>query len=320
MNKNLIIGAILIAGLIIAGAIVSVNRSDVKTVPSDEVGQKIIDFVNSELLQGRATASLTSITKEKGLYKINLSIGDQEIESYVTTDGNLFFPDAFNLEEFGLEAPEGSSQNSSFCQDTRKSASPLVEAFVVSECPFGLQMQRILNRVVKNIPSLAGNIKVRYMGAIENNKITAMHGDSEAQENLRQICLREEQPDKYWPYIDCHIQAGEVNGCLDVTGVDINGLNACMDSSSRGLNYAQGDFNLQDAYQVTGSPTLLLNGEEASEYEFGGRTSQALKDLLCCGFENQPAFCSQQLDVDSAATGFSESYASGDSNSSGSCE
>jgi len=314
MNKY-IIGAILIAGLIVAGAIVSVNRSDVETLPSDEVSKKIINFINQELLQGTGTASLKDITKESGLYKMKIVVNEQEIDSYATLDGKLFFPDVFNLSE--ILTPENST-NPTSCEDINKSDNPLFEVFVVSKCPFGLQAQRILNNVVKNIPSSANSIKVRYIGAIVNNKITAMHGDPEAQENLRQICLREEQADKYWTYIDCHIKQGEVDSCL--SGIDTNSLSACMSDSSRGLKYAQEDFDVQELYGVTGSPTLILNGERVSEYDFGGRTAQAFKSLLCCGFGSQPDFCSQDLNADSAAAGFSEDYASGSSGSSGDCE
>ena len=93
-----------------------------------------------------------------------------------------------------------------------------------------------------------------------------------------------------------------------------------MTDSSRGLRYAQEDFDAQELYGVTGSPTLILNGQRVSENDFGGRTAQALKSLLCCGFESQPGFCSQDLNADPAATGFSEDYASGNSGSSGDCE
>jgi len=40
-----------------------------------------------------------------------------------------------------------------------------------------------------------------------NNTIKSMHGAAEAQENLRQICIREEQSGKYWDYVRCYIEA-----------------------------------------------------------------------------------------------------------------
>lgn len=191
----------------------------------------------------------------------------------------------------------------------------------MSQCPYGVQMQRILSEVVKNIPSLATDIKVEYIGAVEEGKITSMHGDAEAQENLRQICIREEQADKYWNYIACHIKKGDVESCLASANVNTTQLNTCLTDAAKGLKYAAADFNSQDEYNVSGSPTLFLNGEKVSEFDFGGRTAEALKTLLCCGFNSTPDLCSQKLTEDSAATGFSETYAgSGSSSGSGGCE
>ena len=199
------------------------------------------------------------------------------------------------------------------CEDIKKVEKPVLEAFVVSKCPYGLQMQRVLNEIIKNISSLANNIRVEYIGSIENEKITAMHGDEEAQENLRQICLREEQSDKYWKYIDCHIKKGEVENCVAEADIDKAKLDSCLKEDSRGLKYAKEDFDLGKKYNVTSSPTLILNGERASEFDFGGRTAEAVKTLICCGFETQPDFCSQKLNENQAATGFSETYNSSSS-------
>jgi len=40
-----------------------------------------------------------------------------------------------------------------------------------------------------------------------------MPEDVEAKENLKQICIREEQSDKYWNYAGCYINGGQ-NHCL----------------------------------------------------------------------------------------------------------
>jgi hypothetical protein len=183
-----------------------------------------------------------------------------------------------------------------------------------------LQMQRVLSEIVSKIPSLANNIKVEYMGAVENGKITSMHGDNEAQENLRQICIREEQASKYWDYTGCYIKKGDSAGCLTSAGIDKAKLNSCMTDAGKGLAYAQIDFAASTKYKVTGSPTLILNGAQVSEFDFGGRTAQAVKTVICCGANQQPEVCSQQLSTTSAAVSFSETYSgSGNTNSSASC-
>ena len=317
-SKVLIPLAIVIAGIFIAGAFVYINQEKVGGKVSgllspQQAAEKAIDYINQNILQQGTTASLVNVTEENGVYKFRLKIGDKEYDSYVTKDGNLLFIEGINIEK----KPEASAEEPATCEDIKKSDKPLLEAFVVSQCPYGTQMQRILNEIVKNIPSLANNIKVEYIGSVQGDKITSMHGDAEAQENLRQICIREEQSAKYWNYIDCHIKKGDVENCLTITSIEKEKLTACMADSFKGLKYAKEDFDEQNKYKVTGSPSLFLGGEKVSEFDFGGRTAEAVKTLLCCGFSSEPENCSQKLTESSAATGFSETYSSSSGSSSG---
>jgi len=329
-NKNLILLGIAVIGIIVTGAIIfttqisneqSAEKKNIDTLSVEEVSKKAIDYINNDLLKGTATASLLGATEESGLAKLRIKIENDEFDGYVTLDGKLFFPQTFKLDEAtnqGSTEPTSEEKQKS-CEEMTKTNKPLLAAFVVSECPYGLQMQRILAEVVKNISSLAENIKVRYIGSISGGKITSMHGDEEAQENLRQICIREEASNKYWNYISCHIKKGDVDTCLSAAGISKSEVNACMTDKSRGLEYAKEDFDIQDKFQVQGSPTLILNDKEADEFSFGGRTAEATKTMLCCAFNNKPEVCSQKLNEGQAATGFSDNYASasGSSNSGG---
>jgi len=330
-SKNLIPIVIIVAGIIIAGALIYLNQGGhLFTLPvkekvseglsSQQVAEKALNYINENLVAKGVVASLVDVVGENGLYKFRLKIKDQEFVSYVTKDGKILFPEeGINLEGKPATTTPTEEPKKLTCEDLQKTDKPLLEAFVVSQCPYGLQMQRILSEIVKNIPSLAENMKVEYIGAISGDKITSMHGDGEAQENLRQICIREEQGDKYWSYIDCHIKKGEVDGCLTSAGIDKAKLSNCMTDNSKGLKYAKEDFDAQEKYKVTGSPSLFLNEEGVSEFDFGGRTAEAVKTLLCCGFKTEPGTCSQKLTEDSAATGFSETYSQSSGSSGGSC-
>jgi glutaredoxin len=261
--------------------------------------------------------------KESGVIKIRIKVGEQEFDSYVSLDGKYFFPSAFevgkNPEEIAQNDQNQPSEENAVksCEDVPKNDSPLVEAFVVSNCPFGIQMQRILSEIVKNIPELKKYIKVEYLGSVENGKVSSMHGEDEAKENLRQICIREEQNDKYWDYVSCYIKNGDVEGCLKTAKVNSSKLDDCL--KTKGIDYAKKDFSQQDKYGASGSPTLVLNGKEVSEFNFGGRTAEAVKTLLCCGFTKTPEFCNKKLSTSEAATSFSESYEGGNGSSQGSC-
>lgn len=198
------------------------------------------------------------------------------------------------------------------CANMTKSDLPLLQAFVVSKCPFGLQMQRIMADTIIESEKTEEYLKVMYIGSVDadNNTITAMHGNVEAQENLRQICIREEQPDRYWDYLRCYMREGKTADCLISASVDVDELDSCTNDSARGLVYAQEDFDMANKFRITGSPTMVMNDEIVKEHNFAtdttnARSPQALKELLCCGFNEKPSFCSQELNKSRAATMFS---------------
>ncbi len=211
--------------------------------------------------------------------------------------------------EVAKEAEKKQTEQS--CETLTKKDKPELEAFVVSYCPYGLQMQRILVPVQGLLKDTV-DIKVKYIGEIANGKITSMHGDQEAQENLKQICLREEQSDKFWVYLDCFMKAqGKSDACSDEAKVDKDKLKTCMTDSNKGLKYAQADFDASNKYGVTGSPTLILNGEKVSEFNFGGRTADAVKTMICCGMKSKAKECDTKLSTEQANTAFAATYGSG---------
>ncbi len=285
------------------------RNTAVQFLSGQAAAQKAVEYINNNILQKGTTASLVGVKEESGLYKFTLKIKDKEFTSYVTKDGKILFPEeGIDLTKEPVASSSNAPTKKMTCEDVKKNDNPTLEAFVVSRCPFGLQMERILSEVVKNIPSLAKNIRVEYIGSVQEGKIRSMHGEQEAKENLRQICIREEQPNKYWDYIGCHIKKGQTTECLTKAGIDKDKLTSCMSDSTRGLKYAKDDFALANKYKVTGSPTLVLGGQKVSEFDFGGRTAEAAKTLLCCAFKTKPAACSKKLSEDQAAVGFSEKY------------
>jgi len=286
---------------------------------ANEAGTRAIDYINKNLVQSGTATFVSTEDFADNMYKVTTKYNNNNIDIYVTKDGKWLFVSA--PYDTTAAVTTTTTQPKKTCADMPKAAAAQLDAFVVAGCPYGLQMQRILAEVVSNVPSLADNIKVRYIGAVTNGAITSMHGDAEAQENLRQICIREEQATKYWAYVSCYIKAsGSTDSCLASAGVDAAKLSTCMTDSSKGLAYAQADFDKAGTYGVSGSPTMIMNGETVSEFDFGGRTADAVKTLLCCGFTSQPSACSTALNTAQAATSFSATYAgSGASTASSSC-
>jgi thioredoxin 1 len=218
-----------------------------------------------------------------------------------------------NTSKVVLPPPPPKPTPQQVCANMSKSEQPLLQAFVVSRCPFGLQMQRIMADIIMESGETDRYLKVRYIGSVDekNNTIRAMHGEVEAQENLLQICIREEQPERYWDYLRCYMKEGKTAECLTSAQIDVDELNACTNTSSRGLAYAREDFELAGEFKITGSPTMLMNNEIVKESNFAtnttnARSPQAVKELLCCGFIKEPSFCSMRLNESRSATMFSK--------------
>ncbi|MCX6718434.1 MAG: hypothetical protein NTY81_02425 [Candidatus Staskawiczbacteria bacterium] len=334
MNRNTILVCIAIIAIIITGGLIYANQNHSFSISSifgysdKQIGEQAIKYINDNQLAA-TPASLVSVSEASGLVKVKIKIGTTEFDSYATKDGKLLFPQAFDMSPKKTSA--STSENASANTDTgsnqptasvTKTANPMLEAFVVARCPYGLQMQRAMADAVKNLPALAQYIKVRYIGSVSGNKLVSMHGDAEATENLRQICIREEQPAKYWNYVSCQMKTGDTAGCETSTGVDSAKLNSCASDPSKGIAYAQKDFALATKYDVQGSPTLILNGVVIDETGYGGRSSDGVKSMACAGFTTKPSFCSTKLNTTAAASSFSAMYsssgsASGNSGSTG---
>ena len=332
INKQTILIGIAILGIVITGVLIFANSDSNNAIsflklnflnsPKD-IAKKSVDYLNSNVLPQGQTATLNSFSEESGLVKVNIKItssaGSKDYDSYITKDGKLFFPDVLVIDSGKNQKPLGSPTTQTPA-NLAKVDKTMLEAYVVSSCPYGLQMQRVISNAIKSVPTLAQYIKVRYIGAIENGIITAMHGDGEAKENLRQMCIRDEQQSKYWSYVSCYIQKaagtlpngmplGDSTGCQATAGIDTAKLNACVKDGNRGLAYAKEDFALDAKYNIQGSPTLILNGTHVSEFDFGGRSADTIRNLICSSSLKAPDFCSTKLDTNQASTSFSLTYA-----------
>lgn len=98
LNKNFIPIAIIMAGALIAGAFIYMDKKEGSALSSQEAAEKAIAFINQSI-EENVTASLLDVTEEAGLYRIHLKVAETEYNSYITKDGKLLFPNAFNLEE-----------------------------------------------------------------------------------------------------------------------------------------------------------------------------------------------------------------------------
>lgn len=77
----------------------SPTTAAVSSLSLTEAEQKTLDFVNSNLLEPPFEAELVSSKELAGVFKVTLSLAGQTIDSYLTKDGEVFFPQGFPVNE-----------------------------------------------------------------------------------------------------------------------------------------------------------------------------------------------------------------------------
>ncbi|HLD37692.1 MAG TPA: hypothetical protein VJA86_03835, partial [Candidatus Nanoarchaeia archaeon] len=269
-------------------------------VSEKSIGEKAVSFVNSQLLQGKGTVTLESVSETNGLYEVIVNYNGQKVPTYFTKDGQLFVQGVVPVSA----SASGSGQGQPAKTEVVKSAKPKVELFVMTYCPYGTQAEKGLIPAL-NLLGDKIDAKIRFVHYF-------MHGDKEEQETYTQLCIREEQAGSYLSYLECFLEDGNSSRCLSKAGIDPAKLSLCEQGKAKG--YYASDSALSNSYGVQGSPTLIINGQEASS----GRSSSALLSAICSAFNNEPSECNEKVSGDEPAPGFGYSGSATD-NSGGSC-
>jgi hypothetical protein len=183
-----------------------------------------------------------------------------------------------------------------------KSSRPATDLFVMSFCPFGVQTENAMEPVAGLLGTKA-DITVRSIATVNGTSVDSVrsfHGPAEAQEDLRQLCLAKYYPQGLWSYLvefNKNCQNGSVRqnaatlascgtDAAGKAGIDNQKIETCA-SGTEGLELVRADETITKKYQVSGSPTLIINGQKYS----GQRTPDAFKQFICARFETQPAGC-----------------------------
>lgn len=319
-KKNWSTLLIALAVLVVLGLITTMSlkkdepkKSEVKpgkTLSVEEASAKAEEFINNFLMSSGSTAKVKEVVTEYGMYKLSIDITSDVVESYLTKDGKLFFPQALNIDEISSESEAAATGGTAAPSVTvsNKADKPVVELFVMSHCPFGTQMEKGILPVV----DLLGD-KIDF--EIKFNDY-AMHGEKELVEQLNQYCIQKEQNNKFNDYLSCFLEAGDSESCLTKAGIDKGSLSACysktdkefkiMENFKNNVGY-QGSYPGFDVYAadntkygVGGSPTLVINGETIQS----SRDSASLLSTICSAFNESPEECSSSLSSASPSAGF----------------
>jgi len=193
-------------------------------------------------------------------------------------------------------------------QCMEKKDKPEVELFVMSQCPYGTQIEK---GILPAVAALGSKISfaVKFCDY-------AMHGETEIKEELQQYCIETEQNAKYLDYLNCFLKEGKSDECATSVGIDKAKLTTCIAATDKTYSVTKNfadkttwkgnypPFNVfktaVDRYGVQGSPTLVINGVIAES----ARDSASLLGAICTGFKVKPAECNATLSSAAPTPGF----------------
>ncbi len=270
--------------------------------------EKALTFINSNLLPPGTSATISSIEESNGLYKLKLDVSGNEFDSYMTKDASLLFPNSVDLtKKPEVPVPDEQQEAPADYSSLEKVEKPKMTVWIESRCPFGIQAANGMY-FVNELLGDSVDLELRYMVSKSGDSVQAMHGPEELLEDKREICVREEQPDKFWDYMKCYVETGKTTDCEDAAGVDSDKLSECVEERSVGLliEDAEDWANIYRPAGGKGSPSFFLNDVKINEYSFSqnGRSPENLKQILCNSMENPTDDCETLLAANNPPRGF----------------
>ena len=302
-NKGMIAGAIVLI-LLIAGSFAYKNYRQKVDIGPDAIKAKVEKFL-SENVPATAKIGIKDITKDGDMYKITVTVDKQEIPVFVTRDGKKLIQAQGVIDLDQAPAADAGAQNQApeKTEAEQKTDVPTVDLFVMSYCPYGLQMEKGLLPAIEAL----GN-KIKF-----NLKFVSytLHGPKEVAENVNQYCIQKTQPTKLDNYLKCFWKdsKGASDFCMKSTGINTAQVASCVTDTNKQFNPTEKAFDIDKEenvkFGVQGSPTLVVNGTTISS----GRDSASVLKAICTGFTNQPKECSTKLSSTSPTAGFDDQAA-----------
>ncbi len=283
-----------------------------KILSGEQAAEELVGFLNKQTDGGVEFVSAEDLGN---LYEITVTYQEQDIPVHITKDGKYYLQGIVDLnEETGTENNNNNNNNQQTPPpaDVPKTDVPKVELFVMSHCPYGTQAVKGMLPIVRLLDDKI-DFELRFV-------YYAMHPtQGEVEEQLNQYCIQKEQEDKLYDYLECFLTEGKGEECLASTGIDTAKLKTCTDAADTEFEITKNlddqsswlsgrfplfntDKALNDQYGIGGSPTLVINGEQASS----ARSPDAYLSTLCNAFTegNVPEECNTEVSSETLSPGF----------------
>jgi hypothetical protein len=261
------------------------------------VVSRVVDYINA--MPGiSSSVSLVSSHALDDIYNITLLSNGNQVPAYATMDGvYLLLSPVHDLNKSPYE------DSTPPAQSIPKSDRPIVQLYVMSLCPYGVQAENYLKPVVDQLGSVA-DFSVHYIASVVGTtpaSVQSMHGAVEAQEDLRQVCIiNQYSKSAFWYYVsylnaNCfgiYSDASAYDACWRSAaanaGISPAELEVCSGGAT-GVSLLKTDVDMTSSKGIAGSPTLVINGVDYT----GARSTEDYRKAVCSAFNAMPPQCGQ---------------------------
>ena len=260
------------------------SKSSLIAVPSDELSKIAEDYITKNMVVPGTSVAVNKVTEEdNGLYKLEIALSYQgqiqNVESYATLDGKVFFPSAIDISTAGsLESPHGTTApgetpaptqapaqthvaNSEGLVDDDPSVGPAdapvtIVEFSDFQCPFCARSAIVVHEILDTYGD-----QVRFV--YRDYPITSIHPFAQKAAEAGECA---DDQGKFWELHDIiftnqdRISVDHLKGYAKDLGMDTDVFNACLDSGKYETEVLKDLMDGQNA-GVSSTPTFFVNGE-----------------------------------------------------------
>ncbi len=289
--------AISVILLVVSIATSGFRTSNSNALSEGQISDKIEKFVNENLLQGQATATVKNVKEINGIYLLSLDVNGQAFETYATKDGSLFFPQAIKtsvaVNEAGQEDSSGKSPDlvevgNAPIKGVGDAPVTIIE-FSDLSCPYCAaaagKNQDAIDYLKSKDASWEAPLPRIFEDYVETGKVRFAfkyfpgHGTGE---NAMKLALCADEQGRFWEVHDVFFEnqnlvedAGALKELAAGIGVDREELEACYESGKYDSRLVS-DGNEGRAAGVSGTPTFFINGKVVS----GAQSFSVFKQMI----------------------------------------
>ncbi len=163
-----------------------------------------------------------------------------------------------------------------------------VEFYVMSQCPFGLQVESGIKPILDKFGDTI-NFKLEFVGLEKDGEFQSLHGQTELDGNKVQLCAQEHESEKFLEMILCmNEEATKIpdnwEDCAKDLELNIEKITECYEGEE-GNNLLKETFKKANEKKVQGSPTMYFNDElytgDRDEDSFTRAVCRKLEHNLC---------------------------------------